>query len=88
MWFVSGVRNVSKSSFTQQYEYSGKHMSYGEFTALGDSSIGPKKPHIKLHFTFIWSLTFSAFNSTYLSLDIGMSFMAVTISDLFRMEET
>jgi hypothetical protein len=42
MQFVSGLGCVSNSYFTLEYQYSGKHISYGKFTALGDSSIGYK----------------------------------------------
>jgi len=44
-FFFSGFGYVSNSYFTLEYEYSGKHVSYGEFTALGDSSTGNKNTH-------------------------------------------
>jgi hypothetical protein len=45
MKFVSGFRCVNNSYFTLEYEFSGKHLSYGEFTALGDSCTGNKITH-------------------------------------------
>jgi len=45
MQFVSGFGCVSNSYFTLEYEYSGKHVSYDEFTALGVSSIPYKNTH-------------------------------------------
>jgi hypothetical protein len=45
MQFVAGFGCVSDSYFTLEYKYTGKHVSYGEFAALGDSPIGNKNTH-------------------------------------------
>jgi len=52
MQFVSRFGCVSNSYFTLEYEYSGKHISYDKFTALGDSSIGYKNTHTQVHIRF------------------------------------